>query len=223
MSSVSLETVKTLADAIQSIVIAAGILIGGAWALFRFRALKDLEKATAELEKAKRDLAERGNLKIELKPTQFHVEGDPKLFVTVELTLTNVGNRTEVIRWADSRVSVAHLICSASGEIQKGPAIESRLRSVYEPIVASTIDPGTSSTYAFLFPLEVPGLYLLDADLKGSPEETEASLEKARRAGLDPQTRDIAGWGATTYLNVQRESAARQYSRPIDNKSEAVG
>lgn len=213
--STNFEGLKDLASAIESIVIALGVLIGGGWALFRFRALKDVAKARAELEKATRELREHGNLTIEMRASQFEIETDSKRFISISLTITNVGNRTEVIRWADSKISGARVTCSNENEIELGAAIQSRQRSLYMNILGSTIDPGNSEIQAFLIPIDDPGLYFLEAYISGSPEETAASKEKARLAGFSPDEANIAVWNATTYFNVESQPRQRNFRHGI--------
>ena len=67
----TLEDFNNLAAGIQSLLVGLAVLVGGGWALFRFFSLKEIKKATADLEKAKRDLQQRGHLQVEMHATQI--------------------------------------------------------------------------------------------------------------------------------------------------------
>jgi len=198
-----IEHFKNLADGIQSIIIALGVLIGGGWALFRFRTLKDIEKAKADLEKLKRDLLERGNLKIEMQASQFDASDGSVQYISITLVITNVGNRTEIIRWSHSKIGAALIECAADGSMRLGGEIRAQVFSLYITLKASTIDPGNSEQYAALIPVEKTGTYFLESLIMGSPEETTTSLRKTRVAGIASDTY-VAAWGSMMFFNVVR-------------------
>jgi hypothetical protein len=202
----NLEDFKNLADSIQSLMVALGVLIGGAWALFRFRTLKDIEKARAELEKARRDLHERGHLKLQMEASQFESTNNSILYINILLNITNIGNRTEIIRWLDSKIGAAPVIHTPDGIMQLGPELSAQNLGLYVNIVASTIDPGNSQQYCFLVPIESTGPYFIESLIMGSPEETRTAREKVKLAGVQTPG-EVTGWGARMYFNVINKEA----------------
>lgn len=200
----TLEDFKNLAAGIQSLLVGLGFLIGGAWALFRFFSLKEVKKAKVELEKAKRDLQERGHLRLEMQATQMLSNDYAEKYINVSLKISNVGNRTEVIRWLDSKFSAAPVRRGTNGEVQFEEQIWAQVHSLHMEMQWSTIDPGISETLAFLIPVESYGVYYLQASLAGSSSETNEAIEKAISAGLGgPQ---VAYWASGMYFNVVEDT-----------------
>jgi hypothetical protein len=69
--SLDSETLKNEAAAIQSIVTALGIVLGGAWALFSFWALGATARARAEIAKFEKDAAQQAVLEMEIQSTKI--------------------------------------------------------------------------------------------------------------------------------------------------------
>lgn len=91
------EEFKNLAVGIQSVVISLGFLCGGAWALFRFRAFRENEKARVELEKLHKELKERGVIKILIDPSL--VIHNTQKHIKLNIMFENTGNRSETLHW----------------------------------------------------------------------------------------------------------------------------
>ena len=195
-----LEDFKNLAAGIQSLLVGLAVLIGGGWALFRFFSLREVKKATAELEKMKRDLQQRGHLQIEMKASQIFSSDYIEKYINVSLLISNVGNRSEVIRWLDSKFSASPVSRGVNGEVKLGEPIWAQVYSQHFKLEASTIDPGTSESYALLIPVGSDGVYLLEASLAGSPAEMDAAIEKMVSAGVERPT--LAYWGSGMYFRV---------------------
>lgn len=200
----SLEDFKNIADGVQSLIVSIGVLIGGAWALFRFRTLKDIEKARADLEKLKRDLLERGHLKVQMEASQFDAPDGSVQYINIILTITNVGNRTEIIRWLDSKVGAA-LVVRDDGSVRLGPEIRAQIISLYMNLSASTIDPGNTEQYGFLVPIENVGTYFLEPLIVGSPEEMTTTKKKVQSVGIQA-SEYVAAWGGSMYFHVVKKS-----------------
>ena len=115
---------KDLAAGIQSILVAIAVLVGGAWALFRFFSLKEVKKATAELQKIRQELQSRGHLQITIDAKDLHSKEPKSSYINLTLTITNVGNHAEVIRWSESRIVAAPVSQGSEGETQLGERIE---------------------------------------------------------------------------------------------------
>jgi len=189
----SLEDFKNLAGGIQSLLVGLAVLIGGAWTLFRFFSLK-------EVEKAKRDLQQQSHLRLEMQATQMFSSNRVDKYINVSLTITNPGNRTELIRWLDSKLSAALVSKGTNGGVQLGERISAKVQSLHLDLKGSTIDPGISETCAFLIPVESYGVYFLESSLAGSAAETNAAIEEAISAGF--RRPDLAYWAASMYFNV---------------------
>jgi hypothetical protein len=194
-----LEDFKNLAAGIQSLLVGVAVLIAGAWTLFRFFSLKEVNKAKAELEKAKRELQQRGQLRVEMRATQIFSSDRAEKYINVSLIVTNLGNRTEVIRWRDSRFSAALVSKGADGALHFGDEIHAHVHSLHVALEASTIDPGVSDTYAFLISVESEGVYFVESSLAGSPAETATAIDAISVVASKP---DLAYWGASMYVSV---------------------
>jgi hypothetical protein len=193
------EAFKNLAAAIQSLIIALGVLVGGIWALYRFRTLKTIEKAQAELERAKRELASRGILEVRLEASQLTSTDGFGGYIHLLMTLKNVGSGTEVIRWSDSRIEAALVMRNEDDELNLEEPTPASALGLNSGLVFSTITPEATDYYAFIIPVQKPGIYLLDVRLSGSPTEVAASRAEGKLAGVEAEN---LFWGTSTYFRV---------------------
>ena len=98
---------KTLAEILQSVAIACGVLIGGGWALYKFLALRASYKAEAEIRQAESqirqaeaqirqlDLAtrEQGVVNIAVNAGQVPIPNDTGRYIKIDIQVQNAGNR----------------------------------------------------------------------------------------------------------------------------------
>jgi hypothetical protein len=193
------EDIKNYAAALQSAIISIGILIGGGWAMFTFLKLKSIDKASAELEKVRRDLARRGMLEERMTAVFIRASDGTGSYIQVRIELKNVGTGVEVIRWRESGVQAARVLYGPLG----APVLEEaspgfHLRIDHE-IIFQAIAPGATEGVSFLVPIGRNGTYLIDATILASPAEVEATAADAKRAGV---VADLIALGSTTFLEV---------------------
>jgi hypothetical protein len=201
------ESFKNLADGIQALMIALGVLVGGVWALIRFWSLRSIETARAELEKAHRELVSRGFLEVQLHASQLNDAHRGTMYINLLLEIRNVGTGTEVIRWEDSKISAALVTLDEQGQVELSDGLTgSFLRIDDKPVVFSTISPKAKEYDSFIIPVVEPGIYLIDVDLCGSPTETAASAADAKSAGVEAET---LTWGSNAYFQVAPSSVQK--------------
>lgn len=190
----SIEDLKNLAAAFQSVVLAIGVLVGGVWAIYRFRTLGTIEKARAELEKAKRELSCRGLIEIKLDPSLLPASDGSGNYILVAITAKNIGTGTEVILWQTSKVMATRVVYGANGILRLTDRADGINPLVDGELVFSTIHPAMTKTFSVVIPINRNGTYLIDARLSGSPSEMSAIAMEAKAAGVEAE---LVVWGCT--------------------------
>ena len=193
------EDLKNLAAALQSAVICIGILVGGGWAMFTFLSLKTVDKARAELDKVKRDLASRGMIEVRMTAVFLRASDGTGNYIQVRLELKNVGNGVEVIRWGESTVRAARVLYGKQGTPFLELASTGYHLYIDSEVIFQTVAPGATENTTFLVPITQNGTYLIDAQMLASPAEVEATVAEAKRAGVSAPRITL---GSATYLEV---------------------
>lgn len=192
---------KDLAAIVQSLAIAAATVIGGGWALFRFLSLQSIRKARLDLERAKRELSERGTLQVTLHAEPAAAELGR--FINLRATLSNVGNRSEVIDWNKSSVSARLVEGVADGVVSFSKDVIRGQRPTH--FVSSNVAPGESLRHSFLFPVPVPGLYYIVFEAHCSALESSLVEAEELKAGI----KKTGGytWSEDLFVNVPTSAA----------------
>ena len=190
---------KDLAGGIQSLAVALGVFIGGGWALYRFWKLQSIAKARADLEKVKRELMSRGILQTEIQVSELAPESENCSFIHLVLTITNVGSGTEVINWRDATIQAARILCDVRGSTRTEEPISAQYLRIGSQMVFTTTHPGQTCQHSFLIPVKQNGVYIVDAMIPGSPQESGMAKTDALRAGMEAKR---VYWGETVYINV---------------------
>ncbi len=170
------EDFKDIVAVIQGIVVAVSIPLGGLWALNKFEATHEAETARAALLKAQRDLRERQVLNLKLIPFQSTILGTKSRYVCARLELTNVGNKTEVLYWRDSKFSATHIFVGADGTLGMRTVSGKRVAGVAAADEGVSLLPGEVVHALFLAEADRPGLYYLELDLKPSQSARADSI-----------------------------------------------
>jgi len=205
----SLNDFKTLAEGIQAVVFSVAAAVGGAWALYRFRALLELTKARSEIEKLRleneslsRTLVQRGNLNISLTATPLTHPTTGVSWMSVVASVKNVGNRPELLDWDSGHVRIALVLGFQEERPVLGASSAVKLTSIGEQageqISRSVVEPATNRNFCFLIPVPSPGLYLVSLNVPGSPEQSKITIEEGTR----PEEIDKAKWKATWKAEV---------------------
>ena len=112
----TLDHFKDLSAGLESLAIVVATLLGGGWAVYQFFSLRALDKAKLDLEKAKKDLVERGVLVIDLATESF--SGDGGYLLHVQATIRNVGNLPETIDWKKTVLFARRFQKTGEGKIE---------------------------------------------------------------------------------------------------------
>lgn len=177
------EKFKNVAAGAQSLAIVLGVLIGGAWALYTFLALRTREKADAELhqfELRKRELErvnrEQGVINIEIKAEQVANPTDPGHSIKIDIEVKNSGNRNVKIEFPIHALTVTKVRSDDEGrlhrEMVKHPIIpylnagNDRRSDKSDDLIHQTppelLRAGQTMTYLSWCRVEAAGLYLIE-------------------------------------------------------------
>ncbi|MCA1634468.1 MAG: hypothetical protein LC802_12430, partial [Acidobacteria bacterium] len=115
---------KNLAEAFQAIAIGLAVIIGGIWAFYRFWSLQEMGRARWELEKLQKSLTERATINVSLFARSETNPGGSGYYIEVAASLTNIGNRTEVLNWSDGGVFTAPVLGRDKGNVVLGELIK---------------------------------------------------------------------------------------------------
>jgi hypothetical protein len=191
---VYLETLVNTTKVLQSIATTAAIVIGGAWALYTFRALKTRTKAEAEIAALEHSVAEQPVLQIEL-----HVKPAPSIsqatdsWAAVSVTLRNDGTRTtcvaalawQVVRLgpdkeaAPSSASKRGKVLTFEPDGSLSDDLSRFLRARQERRVAFFVDGLPSGYYLLQFDCEYRGVVIENGEFVESPDPPIRAWEQA--------------------------------------------
>lgn len=220
------EEFRNLAQGIQAILVAFGLLIAGLWAIYRFRSLLSTQKARADLaktraeldtskadlEKIHRELEKRAVILVKIEPFVLGDLNAGQLYLRIRLTLTNSGNQVEDIDWKESSVMAAEIKKTSEGLPLATKPINAMLIDISFKVKHETLFPGETSTKEFLVPIEHHALYLIEACIYAS----EASAAIIRSAGSEIVGMTEA-YSAVTYID-SKKSESHPTQDEIPNK-----
>lgn len=189
-----------IASGIQALVVAIAVVIGGIWTLYTFASLNQIEKASADLEQSRRDLRERGILDIKLEPKQISNVKDRFRYITIDVTLHNTGNRTEIINWDKSGIAATQVNVNAAGQVVFGMTSKAKYVIPGQDIPSSSILPGQIRKMPFLITVKNPGIFYLVFHAAVSPLEEKIHEKEHRSAGI--QGLEFL-WQSATYFSVE--------------------
>lgn len=206
VTTMNLTQFKELAEAAQSIAVAIAVLAGGIWALFRFWSLGEVRKSKVEIEHLRKSLLERGTLNISIAAEIMRNSDDTDpLYLRVDVTMTNVGNRSEALDWTNGAAHTSRVTGHVNGTVTLADWIETSLVvGKYGRRISSTLSPGESKTFPFLVPVATPGLYYIAVVVPGSPEETADSEREHTRVAAGKI--GLLRWTAETFIQVAGKS-----------------
>ncbi len=194
------ERFNRIATGVQALVVAAAVVVGGGWTLYRFEMLEEIERGRAELEQIRRDLRERGILNLTMRVSTLAEDGAATRFARVEVSAENVGDRTELIEWAKSGVTVSRVRVGSDGALVYAQPVTVGYGTPLAEGPSSTILPGQTRVFEFLVPLSAPGTHYVLFFGAASPAEAEESL---REHGLEAQDEFTIYWQASTFARIE--------------------
>ncbi|MFC1523592.1 hypothetical protein ACFL6N_02250 [Thermodesulfobacteriota bacterium] len=188
---------ENLAGGIQSIVIALGLLTGGLWALFRFQAFRETEKARAELNKLKREIVERGVIKITLNPSV--IKSDTKKYIKLDMEVKNTGNRNELLDWNNGSIKLVRCKWKEDGACQFCDWQDLFFEFTKGVPANTLIRPNQVSSFGYISKSITCGIYNVEAIIPGSPETITEHMNS-----VTDDTIEVL-WVANTYIEVNDE------------------
>ena len=191
---------RELASAIQSIILAAAIIIGGGWTLYNFIQLDEIGKREAELENLQRSLYERAKLDIRLASKALVKTEQGHRYLSITIEIENKGNLREVFLWRDSGLKAARVSISDTGNRISSKVKNIPFSRLDVPAISEAILPGHSRRFPFLIRFDEAGIYHIEFFATVSPEEEQKSLEDHKTAGSEAVKYQ---WTESTYVYIK--------------------
>lgn len=189
-----------LASGVQAVVIALGVLIGGFWAMYKFGSLRSIERARVDLEAVRKQLRERGVLEITLSPSVIGRSANGMYYLSLQVSVRNTGNRSEVIDWSTSGATATRVVVGADGRVGFDKPRHASHQSPGEQVSAASVLPNQTREFPFLFPLDEAGVYHLKFKAVVSAIETGEHTKEYAAAGIAASGSQY--WGAASYFHV---------------------
>ncbi len=187
---------QSVAQLLQAFGISVAALVGGAWTLYRYWSLRELEEAKTKIEQLKQSTRQRGTVDIGLTARFVHDSAQNAAYLVATVDCSNVGNRPEVLRWEHGRVWSAKFLQMQDGFPIYTDWLQSALVDNKGPVLASVLSPGESQSCEFLVPIPEPGIYAVVVTVPGSSEETDDAIEASKRVGLTVPLSGQVVWSA---------------------------
>ena len=185
------EQLKNKSEAIKNIVVAAAVVIGGAWTLYTFWSLQSSHKAAAELEELNTRIFRQPVLQIEFNIEQKSLANDPSNYLTGYVYIKNIGKRNAMLKFKNDNppFSATQVSFDSSGEPLLG-----KKYAQYPPKYAGySIRVGDSEKIPFFLRVGDPGLYFVDFDVKVSEQPVDG----------DGESSDLLSWSSSKYIEVK--------------------
>jgi hypothetical protein len=196
----TLQNLAHLSQAIQSIILSLGFVIGGIWALFRYRNLKELEKANAELLTLRKQLKERGAINVELSLKQLNNNPTEARFIEVKAKLNNMGNAVEILDWSKGGILSQKINDDTPLDYEESEPRLTKLTSLNGNYKGTTLYPGSFHEFSFLIPAEEPGAYMVSFFVRSSPDE-QTNLTKEHSRVFNQEVGEFY-WTADAYIYI---------------------
>jgi hypothetical protein len=199
----TLDHFKDLSAGLESLAIVVATLLGGGWAVYQFFSLRALDKAKLDLEKAKKDLVERGVLVIDLATESF--PSDRGYLLHVQATVRNVGNLPETIDWKKTAMFARRFHKTGEGKIEMNPEMHLGVQAPDTALNAITFAPGYLTSQSFLLPIPQPGVYFVEFMMHASPMVRADVLSDMAKAGTTAAEGTFIIWNTNKFVSVPQE------------------
>lgn len=191
---------KDVSDGLQSLAIVIATLLGGGWALFQFFSLRALEKAKLDLERAKRNLIERGVLVIDLVCESFEFDGS--YFLHVRVLLRNLGSGLDVVDWSKASMFATRFEKVDGTKLTNTGEILLGWRSPSRSLREMRLLPEFSTSDSFLIAIPNVGVYYVEFAVPASLASSSGTIEAVTKEGAQMQPDDVVVWRADTFVAV---------------------
>jgi hypothetical protein len=188
-----------MAASLQSLAVTLAILIGGLWALFRFRVLRELDKARIELQRLNAEIERKLSLTLSLDVQVAIVdETASECYLIVNVVFHNAGTHVEVIDWTKSELRTGRVIefdpTPILGEWQVARAV------TYAERTSSTLEPSEKRLFPFVARVNRGNVYYLEFYSKRDRAAEAAIRSEIARAGV-PRSPDLH-FSVSTFVAV---------------------
>lgn len=158
----------------QSLALTIAAIGAGIWALFTFNALRLRDKARAEIERINTELRQQAVVDIKVCADQLAIPDDDSLYLNIEVTLKNVGNRNTHLVSLDSPLSVEEMRWSDDS------LIVSQSFKLFTAL-NYVLRVGNRQKFPYIVRVEKPGLYRIRFAVELSSDELKIAKEAGQR------------------------------------------
>jgi len=202
---------KEVSAGLQSIAIVIATFLGGGWALYQFFSLRALQRAKLELEKAKRELAERALLIIDLMAESFDVDGN--YFLHVRVVMRNAGSGVEIADWTKAQLSARRFQKVDGIKLETVGDVLHGWRAPYLAIKEMRFLPGFSTNESFLIPIPQVGVYYIEFSIPVSAAVRADAVGDVSQTGASVTAETTVDWRADAFVAVPTSA---QQGAPAD-------
>lgn len=198
----TLKDFHDLASGLQSLAVASAALIGGIWAVVRFKKLLSGRRAEAELALTERTLKQRAIPTIDMSASDAGDREAGRQFIVVDVHIHNRGTRTEVLDPSEMVLHGSKVTSDTDGTTSLRPVGSCKAVNSDPAVVITShaIEPDSVFRVPFLLPIPSPGVYHLCFRARVSPREWP-DLE-ADHSVLDKGP-SVAWWTSAMYYEVK--------------------
>lgn len=192
----NLEDWGRIATIVQSFAFVLAVMIGGIWAVFRFRAMNELTRSKLELSRIQKELEQRSRVQLHLSTEVIQGAVEVGSVILATVTLSNVGNRGAVIDVGDTFMFVASVndvngSLSYDHEVPILPAVPPNCQTL-------SIEAGVVEQLQFAIPASKRGLYRLRFRAPAAADSSAALL--VEHQSVAPVTR--VSFGVVAFIHV---------------------
>jgi hypothetical protein len=196
------ESFKNLAAALQSLVLAAGVIIGGIWTFYTFRALSVRVRANNALSAEQLSLERRARIAVAIEIEQASdptAAGGSLALVTV--TLSNAGSRHVYLDTTENAViSLARVAVSDDSTPEFTDRQDRGFMSAAVPklpLKSLVLAAGAQASFPAAFAISKPGLYYVSAHVPAGQRELDEATALGhpvgKRGGFDASRYVVVG------------------------------
>jgi len=190
---------EKVAAGIQSWLISAAILVGGAWTLYTFSSQLQVQNARAQLTKVQRELEAEPRLEISIDTQQLGLQEKNTRYIVGQLTVRNVGNAATALVFDGRPMKLFKVTTGNAGEAWI-LVRELELRSSERATLGGLMCHASStSSWSFISNVEKPGLYVIKFSATRKPDEAARVV----KSGSEKWAKMKIQWAASHYFEVK--------------------
>jgi hypothetical protein len=183
MSAIQSERFKDLSATFQNCVVSIAVLVGGGWALYRFI-------ATHEIERAKLELFKQAQILIKINASDVVLD-DGKHCIASIVGITNNGTRNVSLDYSDGPFSITKV----DFDVQGNSSLGAELRQDSLLSKSRVLRFGESVEYPFFVRVQDAGVYVVRFQVPLPEKEMKEHLSAGGPVGK-------IYWVGTTFINI---------------------